>query len=793
MLFVTLLLLYISVPVCATKLYPATTSNDTLKVENNDLFNMSLEDIMNMKVSTTSRTEVQNSNDAPATIRVISADMIYKRGYISLLDVVRDLPEFKVDFGVDPRWMNDITLRGIRGMDKFVILMDGVRISSPTNDIIAVMENYPVHMAKQVEVVYGPASALYGADAFAGVINIITKKSMAVENKELSVNGMLRAGMYNTYIGNIHISQKINDKVEINAGGQYFFDKQPPMENFYKEEWGKTDSILKSGTFPTIFGPMKPIATIDPTKSNDLKAHAAYINIYIKNFKISYFRNHGRLPSTQANSPANSVYNDASFFGHYINNVNISYSKNVGGKLGLSSFLIFNRYDLDSKSNFRNTYTNMEPAYLYAYGWMGKAEQLASYKISSKFDITAGATYEYYTSVPRSNNLQFPLTGDVQAGILVNSIDPIQSSNGIAVDLTKISYQNIGVLAQLVIKPLPNLMITAGVRNDMYIYAKPEDKYISNASSRTLNTLNPRLGIVFNPSKILTLKAMGGSAFLAPSPQNMFDRYGTFNFNNSGTSLPPVYSFFFQLPNANLKPQKLYTLEFTARVRPTPNVSIGVTPFYTHIVDLISPVSDTNRIKTIYPDKTYAGYPIIGGIQINDNLGTQNVYGLTFDTDFLINISNIINLVPYFNISIIDGTIDIDDNGPQQARNLSGVSPFSSKIGVTANISKLSISLNTSIYGKQRTFGVGSVQNNDPLKYQELDGFVLVNALANYRLHKYLSVFVQGSNILDQRYRNVNIGAAPQSSGAGSAAVEFATGMPQYPIRLQAGVVYNVK
>ncbi len=35
--------------------------------------------------------------------------------------------------------------------------------------------NYPVHNARQVEIVYGPASALYGADAFSAVINIISK------------------------------------------------------------------------------------------------------------------------------------------------------------------------------------------------------------------------------------------------------------------------------------------------------------------------------------------------------------------------------------------------------------------------------------------------------------------------------------------------------------------------------------------------------------------------------------------------------------------------------------------
>ncbi|MFN0048900.1 MAG: TonB-dependent receptor plug domain-containing protein [Cytophagales bacterium] len=752
-----------------------------------DFMDMSLEEMMNMKITTTSRTGAEKSNDAPATVRVVTEDMINKRGYMSLLDVLRDLPEFKIDFGVDPRWMNDITLRGIRGMDKFIILLDGVRISSPTNDIIAVMENYPVHMAKQIEVVYGPASALYGADAFSGVINIITKKNDN-EIRGINLNAQLRGGMYNTYLGNLHLSYKFSSKVEFNVGGQYFFDAQPPLENFYKKEYGNTDSILQSGTFPTIFGPITPKAPIDKSKNNNLSAYAAYFNLYIGDFKISYFRNYSRSPSTQANSPANAVYNDASYFGHIINNININYNKSISEKISLNSFLIFNRYDLDNKSNFRNVFTNMEPAYLFAYGWMAKAEQLVSYKANDKFSITAGATYEYYTSVPRSNNLQNPLSGDATSGILVNSIDVTQTPNGIPVDLVKINYQNIGALVQMTYKPIKKVIITAGLRSDNYIYAKPEDKYLQNAEARTLSTLNPRIGVVYNPDSMVTLKAMFGTAFLAPSPQNMFDRYGTFNFNNSGSGLPPVYSFFFQLPNAQLKPQRLTTLEFTAKIRPTKNSSIGITPYYTMITDLISPVSDTNRIQSIYPTKTYAGYPIIGGIQINDNLGTQNVYGITFETDYLISFNSRFNILPYLSVSYTDGTIDIDGSGPLAPRDLRGVSPLSSKIGGTTNIGKFSLSINMLLFSDQRTFDAASVKASEPTKYQTIDGYFLLNANASFRATKWLNFFVQGSNLLDQRYRNVNIGAAPESAGAGSSAVEFANGMPQYPVRVQLGV-----
>ena len=55
-------------------------------------------------------------------------------------------------------------------------MLDGVRIDHPAGGKLPIAENFGLYMARQVEVLYGPAAALYGADAAAGVINIITDK-----------------------------------------------------------------------------------------------------------------------------------------------------------------------------------------------------------------------------------------------------------------------------------------------------------------------------------------------------------------------------------------------------------------------------------------------------------------------------------------------------------------------------------------------------------------------------------------------------------------------------------------
>jgi outer membrane cobalamin receptor len=146
---------------------------DTLKIDR--LLNLSFEDLVNVSVVTPTL-NAQKSNDVPATVIVITQEQIQLRGYQNLAGILNDLPDFTISDKSDPQYYNRMSARGVSRQDFFVILLDGVRISSPTNEPLPILENFPIYLAKQIEVVYGPGSALYGADAMGGVINIITQK-----------------------------------------------------------------------------------------------------------------------------------------------------------------------------------------------------------------------------------------------------------------------------------------------------------------------------------------------------------------------------------------------------------------------------------------------------------------------------------------------------------------------------------------------------------------------------------------------------------------------------------------
>ncbi|MCS6795296.1 MAG: TonB-dependent receptor plug domain-containing protein, partial [Raineya sp.] len=123
----------------------------THEVEVEDLLKRKgeIDEFEDIAIITTSRTNEQKSSKAPGTIVVITAEQIQRRGYTSLMELLQDIPNVRVDNLVDPRWNNNILIRGVVGAngsanDKFILLIDGVRANSPTNDIIPIVENYPV-------------------------------------------------------------------------------------------------------------------------------------------------------------------------------------------------------------------------------------------------------------------------------------------------------------------------------------------------------------------------------------------------------------------------------------------------------------------------------------------------------------------------------------------------------------------------------------------------------------------------------------------------------------------------
>jgi outer membrane receptor for ferrienterochelin and colicins len=130
------------------------------------------------KVVVTAAGFEQTITDAPASISVIDREELEKKAYSNVMDAVKNIPGLYVTGGGNSQ---DISIRGM-SKDYTLYMIDGRPLSSArsvnTNgaDSGKQIGLPPISMIERIEVIRGPMSSLYGADAMGGVINIITRK-----------------------------------------------------------------------------------------------------------------------------------------------------------------------------------------------------------------------------------------------------------------------------------------------------------------------------------------------------------------------------------------------------------------------------------------------------------------------------------------------------------------------------------------------------------------------------------------------------------------------------------------
>ena len=120
-------------------------------------------------------------SEAPGSTRIITAEEIERSGAANIFELLRRVP------GVDVRYTPMGGHIGIRssGTSPFsegvLLLIDGSPYNSPDKGGFPGHPNYsgffPLNRIERIEIIRGPVSALYGANAFAGVINIVSKKA----------------------------------------------------------------------------------------------------------------------------------------------------------------------------------------------------------------------------------------------------------------------------------------------------------------------------------------------------------------------------------------------------------------------------------------------------------------------------------------------------------------------------------------------------------------------------------------------------------------------------------------
>jgi len=148
-------------------------------------FKMNIEELMNVEVVTASK-KPQRLREVPATVRIITAEQIKERGYLTLEEALSDLPGFQ--FRNIIGFNSYVFLRGIPSQNNLIVMMvDGIQINELNSGGFYGGGQYNLSNVKRIEVVYGPASALYGTNAVSGIINIITNNPRDIQGGSASV------------------------------------------------------------------------------------------------------------------------------------------------------------------------------------------------------------------------------------------------------------------------------------------------------------------------------------------------------------------------------------------------------------------------------------------------------------------------------------------------------------------------------------------------------------------------------------------------------------------------------
>ncbi len=140
-----------------------------------DLAEKSIEDLMNMEVTSVSKKE-QKLSSVAAAIFVITPEAIRRSGATNIPDLLRMVPGLDVAQINANTWA--ISARGfnLQFANKLLVLIDGRAVYTPLfGGVYWDTQDVPLEDLERIEVIRGPGGTVWGANAVNGVINIITK------------------------------------------------------------------------------------------------------------------------------------------------------------------------------------------------------------------------------------------------------------------------------------------------------------------------------------------------------------------------------------------------------------------------------------------------------------------------------------------------------------------------------------------------------------------------------------------------------------------------------------------
>jgi outer membrane receptor protein involved in Fe transport len=452
---------------CAALLCAVSRAAESDDGSSRDLTGLNLEQLMNLDVETASRFP-QKRSEAPSAVTVISSADIKAYGYRTLADILSSIR------GLYVRYDSIYSYLGVSGFgrpgdynSRVLLLIDGYRANDSVYNTAPLGTDFllDVDLIDRVEFVPGPGSAVYGSNAFFGVINVITKTAKALGGTQASV----QVGDFGT------------SKARVTYGRQFESGAELLLSATGYQSRGEDLHFANSANPGVAQGTASGI-NYDEYKSafakysyEGLRVEAAYSTRKKGAAAASY------ATGTQFLDPRAYTVDTQSF-------VDVQYERDLGHELDLNIRANYGSYPYDGNFPYADPVSGqaIENKDGARAQWWGSELKLRAHPLDAH-KIVAGVDYRDEYRRDQFNYDQQPF---------VQYVDSRQSA------------KRIGLYAQDEYTVRPGLIFNAGLRHDI----EPLSGGVTS----------PRLALIYAPDPSRSIKLLYGSSYRAPSAWEQF-------------------------------------------------------------------------------------------------------------------------------------------------------------------------------------------------------------------------------------------------------------------------------
>jgi outer membrane receptor protein involved in Fe transport len=675
--------------------------------------------------------------------------------FLVIVELLRDIPGFDLTMFYGSQYAN-IYQRGFRqnNTEKTLLLIDGIEENDLWTNWAYVDRQYPLSNIDRVEIVYGPASTMYGPNAFAGVINVISRSSAdAIKpGKTIGISGQVAYGSYNTKSLDLSISGKkrnisfslsgrlfLSDEMDISS--QEFFDYDPEVYNGIDynavmgiksnaKQYLEVNKLPYSHPYYSLSSDSSQLSLTalgsETARNLDKTAYSQIVNgnpvgftnnstdwllngkVAIGNFTIGFQTwRYSRGSTTQYTDTYVPGSENGFTWVPQLSYFFAKYENQLSEKVFFSNLTTYRIHSLTQDSKFvsvanyargnkkltdlvNNTSPSWGTQYAYESSKQLRSEFKILYRPVSRFDIVSGLEI-------RNSSLQ--------GGYLFSTYPNPQDSAAIIPSPkggNQFNTWDVGLYSQGTYQAWRKLKITFGLRYD-FNRVRDHDGFGSE--------LSPRLAVVYSPGKF-TIKAIYSRGIMNVSNWTKYSSAGN------------------RIPNPNLKTENIWNVEISGGFRLNKNFQADVTVYREYIDDVVGTV------------------PIEGlqGKTHNDNIGKFMITGLQANAAYRLD-----SWSAYFNYTFCDPRQTYAETGPVDNR-VGDISSHQFNLGGNKLFfEQLNVNLRLNYSGKREVGPGTSVPYNTAI----FPAVVILNGAISYSNDKLipgLGIQAVCNNILNTTY-----------------------------------------